>query len=80
MKEAVERGIVVVNITQCKVGGVFMGMYETGRRLSDAGVIAGSDMTLEAAVTKLMFLLGMYTDRKTVEVQMQKALRGEITV
>ncbi|MBN1417086.1 MAG: type I asparaginase [Bacteroidales bacterium] len=79
MKDAVHRGIIVVNITQCPIGGVSMGAYETSRRLADAGITGGSDMTLEAAVTKLMFLLGRYSDRHIIEELMKKSLRGEIT-
>jgi L-asparaginase len=79
MKDAVGRGIVVVNITQCRIGNVSMGVYETSRKLADAGVIGGSDMTLEAAVTKLMFLLGMHSSREVVEALMKKSLCGEIT-
>ncbi len=79
MKEAVDRGIIVINITQCLIGSVSMGTYETSRRLADAGVTGGSDMTLEAAVTKLMFLLGNYSDRETVKTLMKKSIRGEIT-
>jgi L-asparaginase len=79
VKRAVKRGVVVLNITQCEGGRVIMGQYETSLELLNAGVVSGRDMTVEAAITKLMFLLGQ--DLKTEEVKkyLNISLRGEIS-
>lgn len=79
LKEANERGIVIVNITQCQSGGVEMGRYETGLQLLQAGVISGYDSTPECAVTKLMFLLGHGLSGEEIRHRMNSDLVGEIT-
>ncbi len=80
LREAVERDIIIVNITQCKGGGgVEMGRYLTGKHLADVGVISGFDMTTEAAVTKLMYLLGQELSADEVKNLMQCSLRGELS-
>jgi L-asparaginase len=81
LKVAIQSGIIVVNVTQCKGGGtVEIGKYETSILLGEIGVISGFDMTTEAAVSKLMFLLGSGKNKKEVELLMQKPLRGEMSI
>ena len=79
LKEATERGIIIVNITQCQRGVVEMGRYETGLQLLQAGVISGYDSTPESAVTKLMFLLGHGLSQAEIRYCMNSNLAGEIT-
>jgi len=80
MQKAVERGITVVNVSQCMAGTVEMGLYSNGQQLEQAGIISGRDSTVEAAVTKLMYLNARYSDPTTVMKLMQTSLCGEITV
>jgi L-asparaginase len=80
LKAAIDSGKVIVDISQCKVGTVELGRYETSRQLKDIGVANGYDMTFESAVTKMMYLLGMFDDPAMVKHYMELDLRGEITV
>lgn len=80
IREATERGIIIVNISQCETGSVEMGRYDTGYFLQQAGVISGHDGTVEAASTKLMHLLAMHSDANVVRSMMSRNLVGEITI
>jgi len=80
LKQAIDSGKVIVDISQCKVGTVELGRYETSKQLKDIGVANGYDMTYEAAVTKMMYLLGQSDDPKQVRELMEVDLRGELTV
>ncbi len=79
LKEATDRGLVIVNISQCMSGAVEMSRYETGLQLAEAGVISGHDSTVESAVTKLMFLLGHGLSPEEVRRQMSICFAGEFT-
>ena len=75
-----DAGIVVVNISQCIAGFVEMGRYDTGYHLQNVGVVSGYDSTVEASVTKLMYLLGKYNDYHVVRTLMARCLAGEFTI
>jgi L-asparaginase len=79
LKQFIDKGGIVLNVTQCHGGSVEMGLYETSRQMLSAGVISGTDITSEASVTKLMFLLGRYSSREDVENSLKKSLAGEIS-
>lgn len=79
VREAVDRGLLVMNVTQCSGGSVAMELYETGRQLQEAGVICGHDITTEAAVTKLMYVLGQNLPPQQTRQMLQRPLRGEFT-
>lgn len=79
LTNATRQGKVIVNVTQCSTGSVKMRLYETGLQLLDAGIISGRDMTVEAALTKMMFLLGQNLPVDEVRRLMKKDLAGEIT-
>ena len=79
IRETVKRGVIIVNISQCEIGLVNMQRYETGRELLRAGVISGFDATFEAALAKLMFLIGHKYDKEDIKIRMRVPLIGEIT-
>lgn len=74
------KNLTILNVTQCNQGAVNQGRYATSNGLLKAGVIGGNDITFEAAITKLMYLLGNLTDKKEIEKYLQQNLRGEMSV
>lgn len=79
IKEAINKGIMIVNVTQCAYGSVEMERYQSGKCLHDIGVISGHDITSEAAITKLMYLFGNNSDFDEIKNKMNRSLVGETT-
>jgi L-asparaginase len=79
LKYFINKGGIIFNVTQCHGGSVEMGLYETSREMSAAGVVSGKDITSEASVTKLMHLLGKYSSEISVRELLSKSLAGEIS-
>lgn len=80
LADAVAAGKTIVNISQCATGSVQMERYATGRQLLEAGIISGHDSTVEAALTKLMFLMGEGLSQSEIRAKMNTSLAGEITL
>jgi len=80
LKQAIEKGIVIYNVTQCKAGAVVMGHYETSAHLVEIGVISGHDITTESAIAKFMFLLGNFEDKQQIINMLTNSLRGELSI
>lgn len=78
LENALQRGLHVINVTQCSGGSVAMGQYETSKELQRIGLINGKDMTTEAAITKAMYLLGSQVGNGLFKTVFETSLRGEM--
>jgi len=80
LKQAIDKGIIIYNVTQCSEGKVVQGMYETSSTLKQIGVVSGFDITFESAIAKLMYVLGKNVSLKKAKQLLETNLRGEISI
>ena len=76
----IKQGVIILNITQCPVGSVEVGIYESSETLNKLGIVSGHDMTPEAAITKFMYLLGKCETKEEIKKMLTENLAGEITI
>ena len=79
LQKAIQKGIKIINVTQCSGGSVLQGHYETSIILKEIGVISGKDITTESAIAKLMYLLNKNLSNSDFKKYYENSLRGEIT-
>ncbi len=80
IKEAIDHNIVIFNVSQCDGGRVSQGQYQTSKYLQQVGVVSGSDITAEAAVTKMMYVFGREQDHKKCVEMLERPLQGEMSL
>ena len=79
LRSAVQKGILIYNVSQCNGGTVTQGRYETSKHLHEIGILSGGDATTEAAITKLMFLIANQESATDAKRYMVRAIRGEMS-
>ena len=79
LQKAIKNGLYIVNVTQCVRGSVNMGQYETSSQLKTIGMISGKDITTEAAIAKMMYLLGEKVKPEEFKFYFETSLRGEMS-
>ena len=79
LQDAISNNKIIVDISQCKGGSVQLGKYETSRKLQKMGILSGFDMTFEATVTKLMYLMGQGLATEEIKQLMEVSIAGELS-